>query len=442
MVQSHPMKPPSDNRNHRRAIFMRWLPLLLRLTLVILVAIPLLGASSLPPGDQLEKARAYTRQIEFDFIGWIFDALRLKFLEASVGTSSYLSEEERHQLVLDYLALIKQIYTQEWELKQIYANPEIDDPRAFSTGLRTELAELYEQRAQTAPLAESILQSQISYIIAEQDLGLAGQPIPPVLYHSTPLPLILIISPREVIRLDESIVLNGDLPIDARVELEQQVDQTLNVSSLVENIGGMGLYPTMVNETSNLNWLAEVIAHEWTHNFLTLRPLGINYDTSPELRVINETVASLVGKEISRAVLERFYPEFVPPEVVPSPPSEAQKPDEPPKFNFNKEMQITRLETDRLLAEGKIEQAEAYMEARRQVFWDNGHTWLRKINQAYFAFHGAYADEPGGAAGVTEDPIGAAVRLLRAQSTSLADFLNRVSWMTSFEQLQQAVSGG
>jgi len=434
------MKPPINTSNRRRSLLLHWLPPLLRLTLVILVAILLLGNSSMPPGDPLEKARAYTRQIEFDFIGWTFDALRLKFLEASIGTTNYLSEEERHEWVLDYLNLACQIFRKEWELEQIYANPEIDDPRAYSTELRKELAGLYARREQTTPLVESILQSQISYVIAEEGLSLAGQPFPPVLYHSTPLPLILIISPRDVIRLDESIALNGDLPIDARDELEQNVDQALDVSSLVENIGGLGLYPTMVDETCNLNWLTEVIAHEWTHNFLSLRPLGINYGTSPELRVINETVASLTGKEISRAVLERFYPELIPAEVVETPSSEAPKPAEPPKFNFNKEMQITRVKTDQLLAEGKIEEAEQYMEDRRQVFWENGYTGLRKINQAYFAFHGAYADEPGGAAGVTEDPIGAAVRLLRAESASLADFLNRISWMTSFEQLQKAVS--
>jgi len=78
------------------------------------------------------------------------------------------------------------------------------------------------------------------------------------------------------------------------------------------------------------------------------------------------------------------------------------------------------------------------MEERRVFFWENGYH-LRKLNQAYFAFHGAYADEPGGAAG--DDPVGAAVRALRASSPSLVDFLNRISWMTSFEQLRKATEG-
>ncbi|HNO31341.1 MAG TPA: hypothetical protein PKI78_06110, partial [Anaerolineales bacterium] len=62
---------------------------------------------------------------------------------------------------------------------------------------------------------------------------------------------------------------------------------------------------------------------------------------------------------------------------------------------------------------------------------------LRKINQAYFAFYGAYADVPGGAAG--EDPVGPAVRALRQQSDSLADFVNTIAWMWSFDQLKQTV---
>ena len=92
---------------------------------------------------------------------------------------------------------------------------------------------------------------------------------------------------------------------------------------------------------------------------------------------------------------------------------------------------------DALLAEGKIDEAEAYMEARRIVFVKQGYL-IRKLNQAYFAFYGAYADSPGGAAG--EDPVGPAVRALREQSDSLADFVNTISWMTNFEQLQKAVN--
>ena len=72
-------------------------------------------------------------------------------------------------------------------------------------------------------------------------------------------------------------------------------------------------------------------------------------------------------------------------------------------------MHKTRVNVDEMLADGKIDQAEDYMEARRQFFWENGYH-IRKLNQAYFAFHGAYADTPGGTAGASEDPVGEAVR--------------------------------
>jgi hypothetical protein len=100
-------------------------------------------------------------------------------------------------------------------------------------------------------------------------------------------------------------------------------------------------------------------------------------------------------------------------------------------------MHATRVQVDKLLAAGKITEAEAYMEAQRRVFWDHGYH-IRKLNQAYFAFYGAYADIPQGAAG--EDPVGAAVRTLRATSPSLATFLNHMAWFSSYQQLKQAVS--
>jgi hypothetical protein len=203
----------------------------------------------------------------------------------------------------------------------------------------------------------------------------------------------------------------------------------------------VGVYPTMVMQTTDLSWLTSTIAHEWTHNFLTLRPLGLLYDKTPQLRTMNETTADIVGTEVGKEVLRRFYGQTQTTNIVPSLrafpvgfPSSA--PAAAPPFDFRAEMHTTRVKADALLAAGKITEAESYMEQRRQVFVANGY-YIRRLNQAYFAFYGAYADIPGGAAGA--DPVGPAVRALRAQSGSLAVFLNRISWMTSFAQLQQAV---
>ncbi len=410
---------------------------ILSTTIVLLLATVLLGASVVPPGDKIERVRAFTRDIEFNYITWTINALGVKLEQSALQTSKYLPAPKSRELVLEYLDLISLIQGRESLLSGIYADPNISDPFAASQVVRDELDQLYARRAELAPLVESILQDQVSQVVADMGLGTGGQPIPPVLYHSTALPLALIVSPRDTIRQDANISLNPDLSLEERVALEDKVDKALNVSSLVVGVGGIGMYPTMVMQTDDINWLSEVVAHEWTHNFLSLRPLGMNYLTSPELRTMNETAASIAGKEISQVLMERFYPELLPPPAPPSPPaSEAPSPTEPAPFDFRAEMRETRVTVDRLLAENRIEEAEEYMELRRQFFWENGYR-IRKLNQAYFAFYGAYADQPGGAAG--EDPVGAAVRQLRAQSPSLASFLKQISWMSSFEQLQRTL---
>jgi len=409
------------------------------LIVVLILGIVTLTYSGLPPGDQMERVRAFSRDLEFDYIAWTLDALGVKLEQLALQASDFLPAEARHKLVLDYLNLVDQINQAERLLNEIYANPEISDPEKAASAVRSVLDTLTARRSRLAPLAESVLQDQIGESVADLGLTLGGQPIPPVLYHSTPLPTALIVSPRDEIRQDANISLQSELSADERTALEDQIDSALDVSSLIVNIGGIGVYPTMVMQTSNLNFLAEVVAHEWVHNFLTLRPLGINYLTSPELRTMNETAASIAGNEIGALVIEQFYPELVPPPPATPSTSTPEEPSEPPAFDFNEEMRITRVTVDEMLAEGKIEEAEAYMEARRVFFWENGYL-IRKINQAYFAFYGAYADQPGGEAG--EDPVGAAVRELRAQSPSLADFLKSIAWMTSFGQLQEAVEAG
>ncbi len=408
----------------------RWL----KIVTILLAGGFLLAFSNYPPGDELQRIRAFSRDQEFDYVSWTLNAFGTKFGQAALDTTEVLSPGEQRQIVLGYLDLVNRINQLRGRLNDIYADPEIKSPEVASILVREQIADLEIQGERLGPIVESIIQAQISETVADLGLTLGGQPLPPVLYHSTSLPTALIVSPRDKIRQDHNISLQPNINVDERTILEDKVDSALDVSSLIVDVGGIGVYPTMVVETSNLNYLTEVVAHEWVHNFLTLRPLGLNYYSSPELRTMNETAASIAGVEIGRAVMERYYPELLPP------PEEEVQPDEPaepPEFDFREEMRLTRETVDQLLAEGEIEQAEEYMEGRRKVFWENGYR-LRKLNQAYFAFHGAYADEPGGAAG--DDPIGEAVRRLFSESPTLAAFLRKIAWMTSYEDLLEATA--
>jgi len=318
----------------------------------------------------------------------------------------------------------------------VYADPAVSDPDTATADLQKERIDARARLAQLQPLAEGIIEEQIAAVLADEGLTAAGRTFPPVKLRFTPLPAMLVISPRERIEAIRFYALEHGLDTPERVNLETQVDAKLEVSSLVTNIGGLAAYPSMMLESSSFNWVISTGAHEWTHHYLTLRPLGMRYDTDPQLRTMNETVASIVGNEIGAEVVRRYYPELVPPPP-PPPAKESETETKPPTYDFRAEMHETRLQVDELLAQGQIEAAEAYMETRRQLLWDNGYR-IRKLNQAYFAFHGAYADEPGEQG---KDPVGPAVVALREQSGSVKEFLETVAPLSSFEQLEALIGG-
>jgi hypothetical protein len=416
----------------------------LALLLVIIFAAG--GDSPRLTGDP-DRVRFFTRDIEFDYPTWVWNAMWTKLEQSAVGLPYLFDRATNKQIVFEYLSTTENLIQSEIRIEQIFADPAIQDKESTSAFLRTRRDELIARQNNLAPLAEATLQSQISEALAEVDLTAGGQPLPPVLYHTSPTPLALIVSPRDNIRQIANISVLPTLPLDEQIRLEDEVASTMNVSTLIVPIGGVGVYPTMVTETTDLRWMLNTIAHEWTHNYLNVRPLGLNYSTTSELRTMNETTANIAGDEIGQLVIQKYYPEMMTSSPSTSSPiglnllSSERSPgrQEQTPFDFRAEMHETRVTADQLLAEQKIEEAEAYMEKRRQLFWENGYL-IRKLNQAYFAFHGAYADAPGGAAG--EDPVGPAVRALREQSDSLADFVNTIAWMTSFVELQRAIQSG
>lgn len=401
----------------------------------------MLSASATLPDAEIDQFSDYTRGIKYNYFRWVANASWIKLQQAALGSPGYIDRPTQKEIVMDYLRQMERVLQTEYELDQLYANPEIVDPEASSADLRARLEALYTEQRQLAPFAESILEGQISAVLAEAGLTTGGQPLPGPLYHISPLPMALIISPRDTIRQDENISLLADFPVDEQDALEESIATDLEFSALVVPVGGIGIYPTMGMRSTNLPWIVDTIAHEWMHNYLSWHLLGANYGTTPELRTINETVASIVGNEVGRIVLERYYPEHLARE---RPPVDLLSFSEgplgpnffPPPFDYRAEMHKTRLHVDELLVDGNVDEAEAYMDYRRQIFWNHGYA-IRKLNQAYFAFYGAYADVPGGAAGA--DPVGPTVRALREQSDSLAKFVHQIMWVDSFEKLQEMV---
>ena len=101
---------------------------------------------------------------------------------------------------------------------------------------------------------------------------------------------------------------------------------------------------------------------------------------------------------------------------------------------FTSEMRETRLRVDELLDEGKIKEAEQYMKERWWLLRLAGYR-LRKLNQAYFAFHGRYAEGPA-----SVSPIGEQIKELRDLLPSAGAFVKTVSGVSSHRKLLELLA--
>ena len=74
------------------------------------------------------------------------------------------------------------------------------------------------------------------------------------------------------------------------------------------------------------------------------------------------------------------------------------------------------------------------MEQRRRELAQQG-VVFRRINQAFFAFYGTYADDPA-----SIDPIGEKVRTLRERSGSTGAFLRAAAQLTGDASLDRLLA--
>lgn len=389
--------------------------------------------------NDMRTAIAYqVTPVMFDYVSWEIGAIAAKAEQTLFGYHPFITEADRSAFVRAYMHDLSQAQALDGQISTLYVDPDVSDPEAASAELRAERDALRDSLRARQSTAEAILEGQVAAVLVDEGFGVGGQLLPPMAMRFTRVPNLLITSPRDEIKLEVALTVQP-MTTDQQAELEAEVDTRHDVSSLVVPLGGVALYPAMILETNSISFAAETFAHEWLHHYLYFFPLGISYFTdsgglSGEVRTINETVADLFGKELSRLVLERYYPDLVPPP--PPPPSDAPpqpQENEPPAFDFGAEMHETRVTLDEMLAAGQVDEAEAYLEQRREFFFENGYRF-RKLNQAFFAFYGGYQGGTMPGAG-GEDPIGPAVREIRDSSDSLLQFVERVRGVASLEAL-------
>ncbi|MCK5434799.1 MAG: hypothetical protein KAI42_05930 [Dehalococcoidales bacterium] len=375
-----------------------------------------------------ERLDSIAKPYGFSTLAWESRAIPGEITQWAHGWLENIDDEA--DIVTEYFSTVEQLKALKREIQGVKSGTRQGD----LASLETELTMLKERKLGLENTVERIIEKQIKETLAEEGIF---NPItslkinfPPLNFNLERPPHLLVISPRDRIESIREIILKQDISIEEMEAIEDEADR-LGVSSLVVGLGGLGsTYPSFVTNEASLRFTIDAATEEWLHQYLFFKPLGILYlldltgvSRNYEIATINETLAGMVSKEIGSIVREKYYPEYG---------NDGNQTTES-EFDFNREMREIRKTVDEYLAQGEIERAEEFMEQKRQYLASMGR-YIRKLNQAYFAIHGTYADRP-----TSISPIGLELKELRNQSASLKDFLNIVAVMTSHQDLRDSI---
>ncbi len=410
----------------------------LTLSLLFFIALVTLKRDSLHPADSFQyRTDPFTGPYKFDWTAYEARTLVEKLAGRVTGVDQPhdMGDEQQVRAVREYFSLVDEIGRLEGEIAIKRAR---EGDTANTADLQAQLADLRAERLRCENLVENIIRRQVERVLTSHGITvrlplLTGWVIPPVEFEFQSSPDFLIISRRDRIDRIGSVSLQPGLSLAQTDEIERLTDE-MDVSSLLVPTGGVGAYPTVIVEQTSLDFALRVVIHEWTHNYLFFFALGQHYADSQELISMNETVACMVEDEMSLELARLHYPEIYERRMAEEThqPLTTAQPVHEDEFSFNANMRKTRIGVDALLASGQVEEAEAYMEQRRQKLVGMGY-YVRKLNQAYFAFYGSYAAGTGWVA--QTNPIGEQMQTLRERSPSLQAFLETVSRFSSYQDL-------
>jgi len=372
--------------------------------------------SNLGPNDAAEQAAS---EHGYNLVGWEIKHFPEKWLHKLQHLFNGPGEQERNDAICAYFKAAAELNsTQE---------PNADAEKRLAE-LESDVEDTIEGRA-TAVLKDQKLTLEPPLF---SDVGLV---FPPVDFEIDGTPRVLAISPRERIELRNSYLLEPNIPQPEIDEIEHNAESAnvdgRGVSALVIRTGGFSSYPSVVFDDAPYDSLMETVFHEWLHSYLIFFPLGEGYFGSSETRTLNESVANIGGKELARLYFERYG--TLEHACGAQPASAATPAPTPTGFDFTSEMRALRRQVEAMLAQGQVEQAEALMAAKRDEFQSKG-IFIRRLNQAYFAFHGFYADSPG-----SIDPIGPKLQTLLERAGSPGEFVRRASALTTRADLDAAL---
>ena len=337
------------------------------------------------------------------------------------------SDSERREELYRYFDLGRELLIARDALNRAMSDPSVGG----EVSLEGEVERVADERTALRDGVEETIESVLSTAIRESGLSEWERFVfPPVDIRLAGPPVLLLTSPRDRIERQHEVLLEPDISLVVRERLEDRLMAENDVAALSFQVAGLAAYPASVLDIIPLDDTLRASAHEWMHHYMAFRPLGQKMFTSAEMVTLNETLADMVGREIGDRARERLLEGAERPSVPAAPPPapESGRHDRGEHFGFSEEMRETRLRVDELLAEGKVDEAEAYMEERRLYFVENGYP-IRRLNQAYFAFHGTYAENAA-----SSSPIAGQLHRFRELSPDLRTFVLRMADISSYSQ--------
>ena len=373
-----------------------------------------------------EAAASYT----YDLIVWEAKNFLSKWLHRVSRALPWNSQdaEGRKQKVYEYFELGARFNELTSEVDRAAARTDGNSSGRIKF-LEAELEEISSRRKKLRDDVEEVLEAHISSVVAAEGLEFWREIIfPPVDIRLIEAPKLLVTSPRDRIDRTHDVLLDPNVEVAERKEVE---DKLFNESKPLRNRiehRGVATYPASLPNNRPLGRTLRTSAHEWLHHYLFFQPLGQNMFSSQDMQILNETLADVAGDEIGNRALDMLGAD---PESRRGSIGRGAGHSIRPRtegFEFNPEMRITRRRVDELLSQGRIEEAEAYMEQRRLVFAENGFD-IRKINQAWFAFNGTYAESSA-----SVSPIGGQLNELRTLTPDLGTFIKTVAGISSYQR--------
>ncbi|MFN0093409.1 MAG: hypothetical protein ACKVVT_01350 [Dehalococcoidia bacterium] len=400
--------PPSET-----VTLTKWRPIL---GLQILTGAALLGLS-LGVGVSAFWDRGDIGGNEYHLWRWQTDTL-LDNVFSRIGIGPDPEGEAAERAVRNYFRLTTQIRNE--------SDKEAADLRLLET-LAAERA-LYENDVER--YVEGLIHEAVAGAGLDRGLPLFSDARivwPPVDFELTTPPRLLVRSPRDTIKRAGDTLLRPGIGLATIERIEEATDDEDTVS-LVVSIGGLAAYPAMVTADRSYASLLDTAAHEWVHHYLAFYPLGEQWGKGGDAETLNETTANIAGREIA-AVIQKSHP--LPLEEG----GDGRRSNvRPVTVDFSKEMRALRLEVDKLLVDGKVAEAEALMEEKRRFLEENG-VFIRKLNQAYFAFYGTYADGPA-----SSNPVGPKIERVWELTKDVGQFLAVMRDVTNVRDLDERLA--